>query len=203
MTELERHAFEEHFFDCAECAADVRAGALMRDGAKAGLLAESGARETSKVMRFEPKATRVPWYRSVVLPWAAAATLAMFTGYQTLRVVPSLRQREATSEALTPVTLRAATRGAETRVSMPPDVRAVTLALDVPNVAATDEIRYEIRDSTDKSVVNGRAAAPTSGSQLLLLIPIWTLTPGEHYILFVASATTNNTLGEYPFVVVR
>jgi hypothetical protein len=33
MSELERHLFEDHYFCCAECAADVRDGALMRDAA--------------------------------------------------------------------------------------------------------------------------------------------------------------------------
>ena len=35
MSEIEKFAFEDHFFDCAECADDVRAGSAMRAGAKA------------------------------------------------------------------------------------------------------------------------------------------------------------------------
>jgi len=34
MSELERHAFEDHYFSCADCAEDVRVGALMREGLK-------------------------------------------------------------------------------------------------------------------------------------------------------------------------
>ena len=30
MPEIEKFAFEEHFFDCAECADDLRAGSAMR-----------------------------------------------------------------------------------------------------------------------------------------------------------------------------
>jgi len=33
MSELERHLFEDHYFSCPDCAADVRDGALMRDAA--------------------------------------------------------------------------------------------------------------------------------------------------------------------------
>ena len=36
MPEIERFAFEEHFFDCAECADDLRAGSTMRQAVKAG-----------------------------------------------------------------------------------------------------------------------------------------------------------------------
>ena len=30
MTEIEKHAFEEHFFDCADCAHEVRLGEQIR-----------------------------------------------------------------------------------------------------------------------------------------------------------------------------
>ncbi len=35
MSELERHAFEEHFFSCPDCAEDLRTAELMRAGARA------------------------------------------------------------------------------------------------------------------------------------------------------------------------
>ena len=30
MTKLEKHAFEEHFFDCSDCATEVRLGERIR-----------------------------------------------------------------------------------------------------------------------------------------------------------------------------
>ena len=38
LSSSNRHAFEEHYFDCADCAEDVRTGAMMREGVTAGLL---------------------------------------------------------------------------------------------------------------------------------------------------------------------
>src|SRR5204863_369451 len=63
------------------------------------------------------------WYRSLALPWAAAAALALVAGYETLWVVPSLRR--ASPLALVPVTLRPASRGAETVVPAVPGGRIV------------------------------------------------------------------------------
>src|SRR5690606_37838396 len=60
MTELERHRFEEHYFDCQDCAADLRAGTLMREGVAAGML---GAGEPARmhgaatVAEFRPRRT--------------------------------------------------------------------------------------------------------------------------------------------------
>ena len=34
MTEVERFEFEEHYFDCAECAEDVRLGEMVRQEAR-------------------------------------------------------------------------------------------------------------------------------------------------------------------------
>ena len=51
MTEVEKFAFEDHYFDCAECADDVRAAALMREGVKEGML---GAVAPAPVSTAEP-----------------------------------------------------------------------------------------------------------------------------------------------------
>src|ERR687898_536838 len=73
MSELERHAFEEHFFSCADCADEMRTIEAMR--------AE---------MRREGQAATVPFQRrqpirwTVAAPWAAAASLALVVGYQSL-----------------------------------------------------------------------------------------------------------------------
>jgi hypothetical protein len=40
MSEPERETFEEHYFSCVECADDVRAAGVMRDGVRAGLMDE-------------------------------------------------------------------------------------------------------------------------------------------------------------------
>jgi len=46
MTEPERTVFEEHYFSCVDCADDVRMGAVMSDGARAGLMGERAERTT-------------------------------------------------------------------------------------------------------------------------------------------------------------
>jgi hypothetical protein len=188
MSEVERHAFEEHYFACMECAEDVRAGALMRDGVKTGMLEGRAA----GVVKFEPRRHS---RASIVLPWAVAATLAVAIGYQSL--TPN-RGSLAGLEALAPVTLRPASRGAEATVSLRPGARAVTLAPDVM-VDGPAELAYELRTTSNKIVASGRMAAPAPGTPLLMLVPAWTLTPAEHYILDVRHAATNDLLGTFRF----
>jgi hypothetical protein len=194
MSELERHAFEDHYFSCADCAEDVRLGALMREGAKAGFM-------DAPVVSFagaKAARARTVWRPSVVIPWAAAAMLALVAGYQSLRLAPALEDR-IQPQALAPITLRPASRGAEPVVPLPAGTAAIALAVDV-GASRGAELAYDLRTG-DKPVASGRVAAPQPGSPLLLLIPAWTLTPARHYILSIRQATDGDLLDEYRFAV--
>jgi hypothetical protein len=195
MSEVERHAFEDHYFDCAECADDVRAGALMREGVKDGLLDRPNVRSFAQAA--PQTATRRAWRPAAIVPWAAAAAFALIAGYQSLQ--PDLA-RQLGPQALTPVTLRPSSRGAEPVVPLPADDSAITLAVDV-NVD-TGELVHDLRTIGGRSLASGRAAAPQAGAPLLLLIPVWTLSPDEHYILTVRG-TDGQLVDEYRFTVAR
>lgn len=182
MTELERHQFEEHYFDCQECAADLRAGAVMQEGVKAGMLgtaAPAAVREPSTVTAFRPKKT---WSPSVVLPWAAAAVLAIAVGYQSLAIIPGLRQ-PLEPQALSPITLRAATRGADPQVA--PTSGPMTFAVDLSGVQAGTRLTYDLRTAGGELAASGSAEAPSPGTPLLLLVPGTALAAPGSYVLTV------------------
>jgi hypothetical protein len=195
MSELERHAFEEHYFSCADCAEDVRLGALMREGGKAGFL---DAEKPVSLAGAKAANARTPWRPSVVIPWAAAAMLALVAGYQSLRLAPGPGDR-IQPQALAAITLRPASRGAEPVVPLPAGTAAIALAVDV-GASREGELAYDLRTG-EKSVASGRVAAPQPGAPLLLLIPAWTLTPAGHYILSIRQATDGDLLDEYRFAV--
>ena len=114
MTEVERFEFEAHYFDCAECAEDVRLGEMIRQEARrAGAAMPVGGRAG----RAGDGPDQRKWWRRpmVAAPWAVAATLALVASYQSLVTVPALREAVA-PQAIEPVMLRGATRGAATTV---------------------------------------------------------------------------------------
>jgi hypothetical protein len=187
MTVPERETFEEHYFSCVACAADVRTAGLMRDGARAGLL------EPQTVSRVVPFRSR-RWYQSTALPWALAATLALVAGYQTLVTVPALRPLNE-PRALEPVTLRPASRGQEARIAIGPDSAAITLAVDASSAVSSGELSYDLRAAAGFLVLSGKAAAPTPGAPLLLLVPARAVNAPGRYVLSVAG-------NDYPFEIV-
>jgi hypothetical protein len=181
MPELEREAFEEHYFSCGQCADDVRLAELMRRGARAGFAAAAAPRRT------------VRW--SVAAPWAAAASLAVIVGYQAL-VAPG-RQTPAGPQVLTPITLRPASRGADAVITVEASTPAVTLALDVDAPVGT-ALDYELRDAEGRTVAGGRASVQAAAAPLLLWMPTSVLDPPGRYELVLRDAA-GSLMGEYRF----
>jgi anti-sigma factor RsiW len=187
MNDAERDSFEEHYFSCAVCAEDVRAGATLRDGVRAGLA------------RVEP--AKRAWRPAIAIPWAAAATLALMVGYQSMEKGSSGSLSMAPLP-LAPVTLRASTRGQEVVVRPGPG-GAVTLALDLGGQSFTGALAYELRQADGGQVANGQTAAPTSGVPLMLVLPAGLVRNGGHYVLAVHdSGNVGLTPEEYRFSVV-
>jgi hypothetical protein len=202
MTELERHAFEAHYFECETCADEVRTGALMSEGVRAGFTgdaAEPAASQPSAVVAaFRP---RLRWSPSVVLPWAAAATLALATGYQALWTVPELRRQVMAPQALSPIPLRPATRGAEVTVARPEADGPVTLAIEVAAIAPGVGLTYDLRTAGGQVAASGAALAPSPGAPLLLLIPASSLVGTGSYELSIRAAEGEPAVLSYRFTI--
>jgi hypothetical protein len=213
MPELERFAFEAHYFGCAICADDLRAGAVMEEGVKAGLLPaaapaaairtpdDAGASRPPREVRHqqvipEPRASG---WRSA-MPWAVAAMLALATGYQALWVVPGLRARVVEPSVLAPVTLRGASRGAPPSLTRP-TTGVIALAVDLGSVAAGTRLTYDLRAADGSSAATGTAAAPPPGTPLLLLIPASALHADGTYVLSIGTGAADSASVDYRFEV--
>lgn len=143
----ERDAFEEHLFDCPECAFDIRAGVAFVDEAKVqlpGLVAmqpESASQPVAQpAVRTPERALAEPkrrnwWSTLFATPAFAApafATLLLVVGYQNLVVYPALRSEAAEPRLLSPVTLHADTRGGARTVIEADRKQGVLLQIDLP-----------------------------------------------------------------------
>ena len=197
MTEVERFEFEEHYFDCAECAEDVRLGEMVR----------LEARRSGPAMAANPQASRAAvvltspkWWRRpmVAAPWAVAATLAMVVGYQSMVTVPGLRGAVG-SQSIEPVMLRGATRGAATTITIAPGQRFVALSADLLTPPQSSSLSYEILDANRSAVASGRSSVPASGAPLMLLVPVDELPRAGHYTLALRDSGQNAVIGEYEF----
>jgi hypothetical protein len=87
-----RDEFEEHFFDCAECALDVHTASLFIEKSK--LVLAEGPTEVPAQTRVSPKQGWFGWLRPAIAA-PALATLLAVVGYQNMVTYPRLMQATA------------------------------------------------------------------------------------------------------------
>ena len=120
--------FEEHLFECQECALDVRSAAMLVEQSKAVLSQTPNAASV-------PVPTRVPkgwlaWLRPAYAAPAMAVMLA-FIGYQNLMVFPGMKQ-PASMQVFPSATINVATRTASSPAVHPKRGEAFLLLVNVP-----------------------------------------------------------------------
>ncbi len=169
-----RDAFEEHLFECPECALDVRAGAAFVDEAKIQLpelvqQVELPARPTvgrSEVPR-RPLAQRAGWFgwwRPIVAAPAFAALLLVL-GYQNLVTLPGLRAAANGPRLIPMAAVQEATRGAARAEVVADPKRGIALPLDIAPVAgmpAFASYSFDLYDPQHKLDWSRQVAAPAN-----------------------------------------
>jgi hypothetical protein len=109
-----RDEFEEHFFDCKECALDVRAGALFVEQSKV-VLAEKAEPVAARLPATAPGPARpgwLPWFRPAVVVTVMVLLLAVI-GYQNLVIYPQLQQTVNRPQVLPWASVNVGTYGSE------------------------------------------------------------------------------------------
>jgi anti-sigma factor RsiW len=112
-----RDEFEEHFFDCPDCAVDVRAGALFVEHSKIVLAEESEAPSTAlrPTAPLQPKPGWLPWLRPVLV-FPVMVLLLGVIGYQNLVTYPELHRALNSPEVLPFAFVNVGTMGSDAPV---------------------------------------------------------------------------------------
>jgi len=121
--------FEEHLFDCQECALDVRAGAMFVEQSK-NVLTETPQSAPTPVMPSTQK-NWLSWLRPAVAVPVMALLLAV-VAYQNLMEWPAIKSASALPEIVPYATMNIATRGATVPVIAAKPGQNFSLLVDVP-----------------------------------------------------------------------
>lgn len=189
LTAGEREAFEEHAFDCAECALDLRAGVAFVDAAKALLpdLAKQ-AQPKAESRSWKGKGTMslwLAWLRPAIAT-PVLATLLIVLGYQNLVTFPALRTAANQPRLLPWGPLHGDTRGASLSLSATRR-GGVAIPLDLSSrlgLATTFSIK--LLDPQGSQIWSGSGQLPTDGDAgsrpVSLFIPGSVLRDGNYTI---------------------
>jgi hypothetical protein len=134
LAEDARARFEEHFFDCAICASDLKTGAAFVDALRAER-ESAGSREPN--IHLVPKRIAAPWLRPWLVPALAASLLVV--AYQNILVLPAMRRAATVAQAPAVmnnlILANMDARGADIRKVVAPAHGSFLISVDIPSKA--------------------------------------------------------------------
>ena len=181
-----RDDFEQHFFDCEECALDVRAGASFVAGAKAQLPDLKTSQASSPWAAPAKPALKKPkwsfWQPAFAMP--AFALLLGVIAYQNIATIPSLRSSADEPRILPLVSMHTGTRGAA-HVPVRADAKqGAVVVFDTPQNLAYTSYAFELYDPEGRKFWNRTVSVPDESvngdGTLSLFIPASRLRQGSY-----------------------
>jgi hypothetical protein len=162
-------SFEEHLFECAECAMDIKAGAAFINAART----ELGNPRRATVPRVENPKRWTSWFTS---PWVLGPALAaclLVISVQTFVLQPRLKleiaQAQATPAVLNPLVLaNAGARGDSTPEVLAPEHGSFVISLDVPTTSGFSSYLCSLQ-APDGSLVWQTTVSPEQARDALLI----------------------------------
>lgn len=178
-----RDQFEEHYFDCLECANDLKALATFVTASRMVLEEEVGA----KIPRREPQPERTGWFNwlrpLVAVP--ALAALALVVIIQNAVTIPSLKKQVAVAQVYeTSFRVQGATRGDTfSKVVIRADEG---FALDFDFTPAQTFTSYEGRllDDAGSAVLTFALPGGLANKEVHLVIPAGRVHTGNYSLVF-------------------
>jgi hypothetical protein len=197
-----RDEFETHYFDCAVCSFNLRAGVAFVAGTRQ-FFSETQTRTAAPI----PKPGWFAWLKPMIAVPVLAA-LVLLVGYQNLVSIPQLKQAVRIGSQSAPITpwfslVNASVFGsAGTRVEIPQG-QGFYLFFDITKAPRqTDSIfLLQVQDSNGKAVINSRATAEQARKSIVLAIPSG-FQEGDYKLIILDQAGGRTTpAGELPFTV--
>ena len=180
-----REEFEEHFMGCAECAADIRAGAAFVES-------------TRTVLRLDPsigadtvkEQGSVGWLAWLLRPAIAAPALLILlaiAGYQGIVTIPHIQSQLSQANAprtLPAFSLIAANARGETPivVAVQPD-QPFALYLDIRPDPAFSLYTCEVEDANGKPAFSLQVSAQEAKNTVQIFVPGSRLIPGPYVMV--------------------
>jgi len=206
MGDRERDQYEEHYFECPDCADEVKAAAIFAEGAEPVVGTDArGPVPTPPWTRFR----HLFW----PVPLGAAATLVVFLGlsaYQGLVVLPRLGRELAATDALqsAPSYFLSVSRGEAPVLRVPPGQRVVALTLSRSSEGTFPFYRCELVDAAGRTVLSAVVPGPARGDELQILLPTEGLRTGAYFLVVTGlesatGAAPTSGGARYPFILER
>ena len=193
-----REQFEEHFFDCQECALDVRAGAALVEHSKVVLSEPVAASPTRVPVPARGKPGWLAWLRPALVVPVLAVLLAVI-GYQNLVTYPQLKQMASSPQILPWASINVSTRGASTTQISPRPGQGFHLLVNIPPEGRYTSYTFDLSSPSGRLEWSRTIPAVSSDEARSIYVPGTNQEQGV-YTLAVRGKTAANEssdLGHY------
>jgi hypothetical protein len=181
-----REEYEEHYFECDECASDVKAAAAFGDSARE-LFREQQRKRVHVGGWFG-------WLRPAIAAPALAALLLVVC-YQSFVTIPKLQRggvARTTAQNADFVSLIGANSRAEG--AKPFQIhrdRPAILEVDVPASGEFASYLCQLRDASGRTIYESRVSAADAKSTVHLILPKGALDAGEYSLAVIGQGTSS------------
>jgi hypothetical protein len=191
LSRTQREEYEEHYFDCAECAVDLKAMAVFADNAR-------------EVMRQEKMSSMVTgrapvrggwfgWLKPIVAV-PAFAVLLLVIGYQNTFTIPQAEKRAAQGTALVlatpPVSLHGANVRGEEEMKVPVHANdSFSLQFDFTPRRTLDQYLCQLQDETGHSVFQVTFPGTSTNREVQLAVPGGLVHAGKYNLVFTGGGS--------------
>lgn len=196
----ERESFEAHYFECEECALEVRSASAFEDAVKEAL-APPPVRE---VLPEKQTSGWFAWLRPAFASPVFATLLLAGMGLETGALVRTARQLNEVSSPriVASAVLRGETRGEAAKVAAAPG-QPLLLTFDFMPLQKSPQYRFEVQSASGARVIEFTQAVSPTEETLNLSIPKPDLTPGRYNLVVfgagAAAAQSDQPVGRYSF----
>jgi hypothetical protein len=199
----ERDAFEQHFFECPQCASDVCAGSALAHGVHS-FFSEVPVARGRPIRQTTATAWRSWFVFPASVPAAAAFALLAFTAYQNAILLPGLHQVVAESarpRLLPSAVLVPASRSALPSVSVPASEPFFQLLLALPPTKSSGKYDCELLDDFGRGLWSIQVSVAIATEDINLLVPATRLATGTYEI--VLRGTDKHDTDPFRFKLIR
>jgi hypothetical protein len=208
LSPVQREEYEEHYFDCGECAVDIKALATFADTTKEVLRQERDKQLAQDLMPARGGWLR--WLQPVVAVPAMAALLLIIV-YQSTVTIPQAKQEASSGTAqiaFSSYPLRGVnTAGDEGRALAIRPAEAFSLDFDFVPTRSFDNYIGQLEDAQGHVLLRSKIAGGNANQEAHLLIPAGMLHPGKYVLAFYGDPGASgkvdprNDAGRLPFTV--
>jgi hypothetical protein len=185
-----RDEFEQHFFDCQDCARDVHSGALFIEQSKI-LLAERAEPVAAQLREQKPSGDKsgwLSWFRPAIIVSVMAMLLAV-VAYQNLVTVPQMQAALRSPQVLPWASVNVGTYGAEGPVIRANAGEGFLLFVRIPPEGIYSRYTAELYNPAGKPQWSVTIPASSTQDQWPLQVPVGNREPGA-YSLAVRGVTS-------------